>query len=227
MPSLVTFGEMKTRARQHADMVNSRFVGDSELGTYINSSCQDLYDQLIQAGELYYVSQGTIALSSGVDTYSLPSDFYKMLGVDLDSNGEMITLKKFEFAERNKYSFYPFYNSRNPVSYKYLIQGDSIRFMPQPTGSDNVVIWYAPTMPPLVNDSDTFDAINGWEDFVCIDSAIKMVAKEEGDISNLLTMKNDIEKKIQKMKTSRDQGGQYKISDVSGDTIYNKFGVEW
>ena len=227
MASLVTFLELRTRARQLADMENSQFVSDTELGYHINSGAQDLYDMLISAGELYKISSTSISLVANQDTYALPSDFYKMLGVDLNSQGQPVTLKKFEFAERNKYSYYPFYNTRGLTALKYIIQGNSLRFIPMPNGTDTITAWYAPTLALLVNDSDTFDSINGWEDYIVFDAAIKMLIKEESDPQAIMIMKKDIEAKIQKMKVMRDQGGQYKVSDVTQDTIMNRFGVEY
>jgi hypothetical protein len=227
MASLVTFADLKTRARQLADMEFSQFVSDDEVGYYINAGAQGLYDLLISAGELYKITSTSISLVANQDTYSLPSDFYKLLGVDLSSQGQPVTLKKFEFAERNKYSYYPFYNTRGLTALKYIVQGDSLRFIPMPNSNDSITVWYAPTMPALVNDADTFDGVNGWEDYIVFDAAIKMLIKEESDPTAIMSMKKEVEQSIQKMKVIRDQGGQYKVSDVTQDTIMNRFGVEY
>ncbi len=201
-------------------MENSNFVKDSELVTYINESLSELYDLLVSRyGEDYFAKPEpfTIQTTGTEQIYSLPSDFYKALGVDLNLGGkESITLKPFQFQERNRY-----YNSliygwdENAVTRaRYRIIGRKLWIIPNPTGVRTIQVWYVPHAPILENDSDEFDAINGWEQYLIVDVAIKMLMKEESDISAHLLEKQQLEKRIKTMASNRDIGQSSQVSDV-------------
>ena len=101
MATLKTLGQLRTLCRERADMENSNFISDSELNSYINSSCAELYDLIVGQHDDYYVTSATLTISSG-NTVSLPSDFYKLRGLDyrVDANN-YLTVKRFNFASRN------------------------------------------------------------------------------------------------------------------------------
>lgn len=217
MASNVTLASIKAQARQRSDQENSKFVSDSELTGYINASIKELYDTLINAGEFYFVSTQNINLVANQQEYDLPADFYKLLGVDLvvDQQGNGVTLKPFQFEQRNSYLFTPTWNVVGLSYLRYLIQGNKLRFVPVPSGSTQVKVWYAPAFANLSADTDTFDGINGFEEYVIIDVALKMMAKEESDVSVLAAQKMAIKQRIDEMKLMRDYGGTSKIGDMT------------
>lgn len=221
MPANVDLAELKVRAREAADMVNSTYVEDSELTRYINASAQELYDLLIAAyGQEYYLSEDSIIVLNGVDTYNLPADFYKLLGVDLvlsASGNEAVTLHPYALSERNKFnnSYLTVSNSNGSVRARYRLQNNTIKIIPEPSGGYSLNILYIPAMTKFVAGVDTFDGVNGWEEYIVIDAAIKMLRKEESDISALTLEKKDMLERIESMAGSRDIGMSESVSDVS------------
>ena len=215
--ALVTLSSIKTQARERADMVNSKFFSESELNNYVNQSVKELYDRLINAGEYYYLQSANLSVVSGDDTYALPADFYKLLGVDLvvDSKGNAVTLRPFQFEQRNAYLFTPTWNIVGLSYLRYMVLGDNIKFVPQPNSPQQIRVWYAPLCSDLVNDSDTFQGINGWEEYVVVDLCIKMLAKEESDVSVFAAQKAALVQRIEEMKVMRDIGAPGRIADVS------------
>ena len=226
--ALVTLSEIKDQARQRADMVNSKFFTEAELNNYVNQSVKELYDRLINAGEFYYMQDYTVPVLVGSDTYSLPPYFYKLLGVDLvlDSNGNAVTLRPFQFEQRNAYLFTPTWNIVGLSYLRYMVQGDTIKFVPKPSSPQNIRIWYAPMTPKLVDTPDpyvapaageaySFQGINGWEEYVIVDMCIKMLMKEESDPSAFMAQKQAMIQRIEEMKVMRDIGATGKIADVS------------
>jgi hypothetical protein len=215
MALTTTLLALRTAARQRADQVNSGFVSDTELNSYINASLCELYDLIISTyGEDYYVTTATTALTSSTDTYALPSDFYKCVGVDLViANNTAITLERFNFVERNQYR-YTIGGFFNQITSKYKIIGNNIKFLPFPAGGVSVKIWYIPVPTLLVGDSDTFDGVSGWEEYIITDAAIKMMQKEESDVSVLAAQKMALVKRIQDMAPNRDAGSAPRIGDV-------------
>lgn len=217
MASNVTLLSLKDQCRQRADMVNSKFISDAELTGYINASIKELYDKLVNAGEFYYMTSYTINIVSNTDTYALPSDFYKLLGVDLivDGLGNGVTLKPFQFEQRNAYLFTPTWNVVGLSYLRYMIQGNNLKFVPMPNGASNVRMWYAKAFQNLVNDTDTFDGINGFEEYVIADCCIKMLAKEESDPSIFMQQKAQLDRRIDEMKLMRDIGSSSHIADIT------------
>lgn len=220
MSSLVTLAEIKQRAREEADMENSGFIKDSELLSYINASAQNLYDHLIMKfGADYFVNDDPYLFTTDSENtpVDLPDDFYKCVGVDVKiSNTEFVTMKPFMFAERNKYNN-SLINGYNGFTHaRYRIMGNKIRFMPRSQGGFQVQVWYIPAFEKLVSDTDTFDGINGYEEYVIVDAAIKMLSKEESDPSVLMARKAEILRHIQEIADNRDISMPQKVQDVRG-----------
>ena len=172
-----TFLSLRNQARDRADQSQSRFVSESELGTYINNSIKELYDLLVASSADYYIKDPLAFTLTGVqDGFSLPSDFYKLRGLDqsIDSSGAASswrTVRNFNFQERNRF------NQQNSIvsSYaqvRYRVFADSagplLKLIPQENAAGVYQLWYIPSCPTLVADGDTFDGINGWEEYVIL-----------------------------------------------------------
>ena len=216
MASTSTLLSLRTRARQRADMEGSLFVSDAELNQLINTSVAELYDLLVSVNSEYYLSSQTLTLIPGTDTYSLPVDFYKLQGVDgiIDSQGNAYTLRPFNFAERNN-ALYTTAASGPIVSLRYRLLGQNMRFIPVPSAAGSIKLWYISIPTPLALDTDTFDGINGWEEYVIVDAAMKMLIKEESDVSALMSEKQGLTARINTMASSRDSGTPDRVVDVT------------
>jgi len=149
-----TIEQLELEVRQRADMVNSEFVSSTEVQEYIEQSLYELYDLLIQKyGSDYYIDSYEFDTDGTTDTFALPADFYKLRGVDLrmgsvtaNTNG-WVTLKPFNFAERNRYVFPNTQTTFGLTSnLQYHLQGDNIRFTPQPASGQTIRLWYIPRL---------------------------------------------------------------------------------
>jgi hypothetical protein len=217
MADTLTLLQLRTRSRERCDMVNSTFVTDAEFNGYINYSYKELYDLIIDAVEDYNLSQSSFTISSG-NTASLPSDFYKLRGLDdMSDPANPRTVRKFIWNERNDYNPYglarlPLGNEYSDVNYR--IVGSQLIFQPPEAAAKPYNLWYVPTPVDLASDSDVATGINGWLEYVIIDAAIKALVKEESDTRALERAKGSIRDRINDMKNSRDQGLPEKISRV-------------
>lgn len=214
MARAVTLAAVRTQVRQRAQMENSTFVLDDELRSYINASVCELYDLLVAArGKEYYLSSQTFTTTANVTLYNLPSDFYDLVGVDLAVNGRNVTLRRYEFPERNRY--------QNPVVLPaftplvYGIEGEKLRLLPAPTGAQSVTVWYVPAPPLYTGDSVYIDGIAGWEEYIVVDCVIKCLQKQESDASSFFAQKEALRRRIQAMSTMRDQGEAARVIDAT------------
>ena len=139
MTDIVSLSELRLLSQQRADMENSQFITADEWRRMINRSYAELYDLIVTSAnsEDYFLKSGTISLVSGTSTYDLPTDFYKSRGVDLNTSGSEVPLRRYNFSERNVGGLYS-----TASDMRYHIQGNSIVFNPDPSSSDTVTIYY-------------------------------------------------------------------------------------
>lgn len=223
----LSLGEIRTLAQQRADMINSNFVSTAEWNSYINQSYFELYDLLVTVYEDYYLAPVLSFSTDGVSqSYALPNGqnysgakpFYKLMGVDCGlggTNNAWVTLKKYEFIERNRY-VYPSITSTflGVFNMAYRIMGNNLMFIPTPSGGQQIQVWYIPRLTELLQDTDIADGVSGWTEYVICDAAIKAMQKEESDVSVLIAEKMALKQRIEESAMNRDAGQPDKISDT-------------
>jgi|SRR5712664_17510 len=217
-----TLAFLRTAAKQRADMVNSSFLTDSEHNNNINASWAELYDILIQKyGNDFFYKSATFITDGLADNFALPTDFYKLLGADVQLttgvNPISITLRPFTFNERNRYSIPNFQTWFGVTNLRYRIRAGTIWFIPLPSANQTVKIHYIPQLAPLVNDTDALPAATdgmGWEEYIVIDAAIKALQKEESDVSVLEGQKMALIKRIESAAENRDAGSPATVADT-------------
>lgn len=226
MANSVTLLQLKTRARERADMVGSTFIGDSELNSYANASYAELYDLLITSYEDYFTTSDSFTLTtsdSGVS--ALPTDFYKLRGLDYQLGGEFITVYPYDWNSRNL-------RQRNvskiwlgDYDLAYRIMGGNLRIEPRDNATGTYQLWYIPIYTPLTADTDNINtniSNNNWEEYIVLDMAIKMLNKEESATGHLVREKEALIKRIESMAGDRDIDQPERVSDVSRNRGWNE-----
>jgi hypothetical protein len=217
----LTLAQLRTAAKQRADMVNSDFVSDAEWNSYINQSAYALYDLLIQKYDNDYFCEDYEFETDGTAyLFDLPEDFYKLLGVDLqlgNTDDSWITLHKFERAERNNYSVPNFQNFYGITNLRYRLRANGLWLTPTPQSGQTIRILYIPRLTELASDSSELDGINGWNEWVIVDAAIKALVKEESDTSALERDKASITARIESAAENRDASQPQRVADVQCD----------
>jgi len=210
---MTTLATLRTRVRERADMVDSDFISDTELLTYINESYAELYDILVATYEDYYTEETSLSLSDGSGTISLPADFYKLRGLDKDVGGQWTAVYKFNFNDRNARPT----GARNPQLREtyYRIVRQDLKLAPEATADGSYRLWYIPEFTALVAESDTVDVPAGFDEYIVIDAAIKCLVKEESSTAALDNAKAAMMKRIENMAANRDADQAESISDVN------------
>lgn len=216
MATTMTLTELLAAVRQRADIVNSQFITDPELTSYINQSYFELYDILVQKyGDNYYVSSATITTDGTNDKYSLPTDFLKLLGVDLvlatDAN---VTLRQFNMSDRNRFTAPNFQSFYGVTNLRYRLHGNQLWLTPKPSSGQTLTVFYVPRMTPLVNGADTVDGVSGWTEYIILDAVIKCKLKGECDASSEMALKAAIIKRIEDAAEDRDAGSSSTVGDT-------------
>lgn len=223
LPGKSSLAEIRLRAQQRADRVNSQFVTMPEWNFFINQAYYELYDLLITVYEDYYVAPRLTFETTGEQSYDLPNGqnydgapaLYKLYGVDcgLDSSTDaFVTIKKFDFISRNRY-VYPQITSTllGVFNLQYRMLGDKLHFIPTPAGTQHIGLWYYPRLTTLLADTDVMDGISGWDQYVIVRAAKYALDKEESDTSTLTQEIVYMKQRIEETAMNRDAG--------QGDTI--------
>lgn len=229
----ITLGEIRTQVRQRADMEQSLFVSNSEANSYINASLKELHDLLISAyNEEYYMESVEFEAQADTIEYDLPdgsnydgaAKFYKLRGVDVStgsSTESWAVVKRFNFNRRNEDINNAAWSLLGQPFLEYRLVGSKIRFNRQPDAGTSFRIWYHPVCVTLVDDSDSYDDINGFIDYVIVDVAIKMLQKEESDVTVLAAQKAELKARIKSMAQNRDANEPESVTDIyAEDTNY-------
>jgi hypothetical protein len=169
---VITIGDLITRIRQESDQVNSQFVTDPEIVTYLSASYKELYDLLTTSyGDDYYVATPASFTTNGTsDIFPLPDNsvtfldsfgnpfvapaFYKILGLDLQLSPNnpqgFVTIKTFPFSERNRYAIPNFATFWGFTNVRYRIRGNFIWLTPMPAFGQVFRLFYIPRPTDLI-----------------------------------------------------------------------------
>lgn len=168
-------------------MTGTTFVTSAEATEMINQSITELYDLLVGArGPDYYESTKSFTTVAGQSEYPFASmspaltDFYQLILAECTVGGVTSPMREFNRLEHGGL----LWNS---------VQGGQV-----------VKLYYVPACPRLVSGSDTFDGINGWEEYVVVDVAAKMLEKSDEDAGPLYKRKAELARRIELLAPDRD-----------------------
>ena len=226
--------QIRTLSQQKADRVNSNFITLPEWNSYINLAADELYDLITTIFEdynmyepVYFTTNGqtqSYPLPDGVTVFQnangqniVPPPIYKLAGIDLGLNNApngFVTVQKYNFIDRNRYVF-P--NTASTIygifGLQYRFIGNSIRFIPQPSSSQPIRIWYVPRRTQLLRENDVTDGYNGWTNYIIARAAKYALDKEESDSSKLDAELIYLKQRIEESAPNRDQGQADTVAD--------------
>ena len=209
-----TESDLRTRARRRADMENSTFVTDAEIQDYLNSSISELHDYMVKSYEDYFVSEQVYSVPIATGGANLPADFYKALGVDYNSGGITSSLKAYSFSERNVYNT-PYAVIDRMAEPMYKVEGNKIKLIPNNSQSGSITLYYVPQATQFSSTvTEIENVIPGFEEYVVVATAIRMLMKEESDFRALENERQQLSSRIIRAISPRDASGSFSIRDV-------------
>lgn len=236
---------IRQAAQQMSDRVNSNFVSMPEWNRFINLAADELYDLITTVYEdyqmyqpVYFTTSGnssTYPMPDGITTFQdatganiVPPPIYKLSGIDLGLNNApngFVTVSKYNFIDRNRYVF-P--NTASTIygvfGLQYRFLGNNIRFIPQPSSSQPIGIWYIPRRVQLLQDTDISEGYNGWIRYVIVRAAKYALDKEESPTEKLDSELTFLKKRIEDSAPNRDEGQGDTISDARSAQGYGPDG---
>jgi hypothetical protein len=189
---------------------------DTQLTEYINSSISFLKDTLVNKDNSHFLNRKDISILPGTKEYSLPTDFYKLLGAavhNITDDGYYV-LNRFNWDER-----YDDLISYDKYCSKYEVRNGKICLYPTPQWSDILRVEYIPKTTPLVNPGDTFEYGSYWVEWVILDCSIKCSAVAGTDPQIFMAQKSEIEEKIINVSTV-DVGKPKRVVDYKRSRVF-------
>jgi len=218
-PGQTTVGNIALECRQRCNKENSQFYTDQEMISMISQSYKRLYDKIVEAyGDDYYVATPyTWTTGQNQQLYPLPLDFYKALLVEVALNPQdpnsYVTVKQFNLRQKNLYNYPNQYTMYGITNIRYRLNGNNLMIVPQTQGNQTLRMWYAPRPNQLINFTDLVDGIAGWEEYIVSDVCIKMLAKEESDVSVFVSYVEMENKRLDEMAKNRNLGEPQTVTD--------------
>ena len=224
--STTTLLQIRNAAKQEADMSGSlgvdSFIPDLEWNQLINSSLAELHDIIVQNNVRYYLTSSVFTVSTNASTQPLPTDFYKIDGLDKSWDGSggaqsWYSVPMFQWRDRNRGNS-PLYAFFWQPLVAYNVVGGNLVLQPASAGTGTYQLWYYPKAPTLVADTDViFDDLNFWYEFAVVDVAIKARDKEESDVTVLLQRKEALKARVEAMSADRDMMAPERFGRRDGD----------
>jgi hypothetical protein len=191
---MATLLEIRTMAYQRANMeydsgvqAEDRFVTDTEVNREINKGYKELYGHLIRHG-MHRAEEVEAITATGADSYALPADFYAVLTVHRIEDGAGYLLARHDVRTR------PRADLGGAPAATYRIVGSTITFNPIPE-SGTYEVCYVPIPGTLSADADVMDGVLGWEEYVVLYTAVKLLQKE-GSHQAAMALQSDMRELI-------------------------------
>lgn len=162
MSRSVALSTLRSRVRRAGSWENATGrVTDAEVDDAINEGIAFTWEAIVASQGHWKRSESTPAnTSSGQQSYALGSTVLNLLAVKVTVSGRessLLPINEVEAPEAGS-----LYTGTGTPQF-YSLAGDYLMFWPTPDSAYSFRYSFVPTATVLVNGSDTFDGISGWE----------------------------------------------------------------
>jgi hypothetical protein len=243
-----TLLELRTTVRKRADCVGDTTTGrhtNAEINAAINDSWQAMRELVSKNNQLYLkpavatFAQGATAPYAW-NVISLPEDCFRIYGFDVQVSARDIrTLLPMSFGERNEFMGHYGQNVGIPQGFFLYNLGTELNagvtagkvgIIPAPDAGYQYTLWYLPAWTAVTSDSNVFDGVAGWDDWVVEDVVLKL-AETDNDMSGTaqLALQRQAAALARLMDGagSASQTGPVRRIDVAGMRSRNAADVRW
>jgi hypothetical protein len=206
----VTVTVLLRQARELADEETATptvaFIDDTEALGMLNSSHGIWHGLLVKAVPERFETSETIT-GNGSAAYNLPARHLLTLAVDYQySTNSFWPLTRIQPQDRTKYE-----TTGDPAE-GYYLKAATLVLLPNPSSGTyrHTYIQNAATLTA----NDSVDGVNGWEQWLVYDVAIRMMIKGKHDPSALIIERDKLKAEIEASAADRDAGTPMRVVDT-------------
>lgn len=222
-----TLDELKLRVLDIADHTGSSRVVAARLTEYINAMCRELNNMVLDASEHQSYNEQSISVVSGTEAYNLDSDFKHLYAVWYTSGTDRYKLERADIQDFDYYHHGFPQGVYHWSTIRYILIGAKIYFVPLPSSSATIKIWYQGGFTALSAGSDEVPDYwpDGSEDFVTYGAAAMVLARDKAEHKFWTGEKERMRLMIERQLIQRDRHEPYKIKDVmyEGGKYYDTY----
>lgn len=148
---------LRETIRNRGDYRNTRRFTSEYLNTEIQTAFGKFWQLVADAHEGHWDTQGNVSTVANQAYVALPSDCWRVQGVDRLDGSDYREMSQVGLTERNRYGS----ATSEPVAYRTSARG--LELLPTPNAIYTLRVMYTPVAPTLGSAREWF---NGWEDFV-------------------------------------------------------------
>ncbi len=158
----------------------------AQITRLINQSIQMFRERISDEGSTHYLEpySGTLGIGPTspyafyqLDLSSGPSPaLVRTYGVDVTIDGVVHKLDHVPFESRNDYGTIA--GGSRPVAWCHF-KTAQVGILPASSAAYPFTVWYLPKLADLAADSDTFDGVAGWEEWVVWDVVCQIIARDQ------------------------------------------------
>lgn len=198
---MATLAQMRAMVIREGDLGD--IVANSDIDAVLNDELAALHELMVNTFEDYQATSGTLTITAGNSSVALPATFFKVLGVDDDSETDYPEMPRFDFPDKSR-----------TWRKSYTILGSTFYVRPTDDAPGSYTLWYVPQYTALSADGDTFTCPNRWEQLAVLKAAARFREIQQLDSSQLVQRAEAVRQRIIEAAETRDIGGQQKARDV-------------
>lgn len=212
-----TLAQLRASTRKFANVQGATALArhpDVDVNDYVLRALGSLYRKLTESQpDQRYLAYSTVTMVNGTSLYSLPSNFFHLISVDLSALGVKVWLTSFEPNERPRLT-----DASEPytgVPLFYRLEGSNIEFLPTPRDAYTSTLWYIPDAPQP-SEGQAFDTIARLDDYV-VAYASRIIATKDKQwdlVNECRTVCGELEGEIAVIGRSRDVNSPGRVLDV-------------
>lgn len=177
--------DMRSDIRRAADIGNATVRHpNANLTRIINESIQRLREKVSDNGHTYYLKSVTGTVAAGASSIDLSgvADFLRAYALDIQVDGAFMPAEEFDLRERNLFGGLGATDPDTGIPLFWMLRASTIELMPKADAAYPYKLWYLPTWTDLTADSDTFDGVAGWEDWVKWDGCVEIAVRDKNTL---------------------------------------------
>jgi len=177
-----TLADLRDMALRRAGVEESGDLTAAVLNDFINGALAELWDILKAKADERLLTSTTLSVTSGNANASLPAGFYTLRKLEIVDTGVSSGYRQLRSISLDATHRYGTVVSKR---YRYWLNAYNITLVPTPNAAETLRLWYVPVAPYLVDDTDSIDGWNGYEELVTALVFKRILARQDLSTSDV------------------------------------------